>query len=78
MAGHPTLHVNVIKLKGEIEWKVGLPHLSEMQHLPGVPHLHVNRPLEGGLAGGKILVIHFTQQTSYTLLQTALAQFYFG
>ena len=39
MAGHPTYHVNVIKLKREIIWTGGLPHL------PGVPHLHVNRPL---------------------------------
>ena len=23
----------------------GLPHLSGLLHLPGVPHLHVNRPL---------------------------------
>ena len=56
--------VNVIKLKREIEWKDGLLHLSEMQHLPGFPHLHVNRPLEGGLAGGKILShsLHTTNQ----------------
>ena len=39
LAGHPTYHVNVIKLKCEIIWTGGLPHL------PGVPHLHVNRPL---------------------------------
>ena len=32
-------HVNMIKLKWEIIWTGGLPHL------PGVPHLHVNRPL---------------------------------
>ena len=41
VAGHPTYHVNVIKLKSEIIWTGGLPHLS------GVPHLYVNRPLEG-------------------------------
>ena len=35
---HPTYHVNVIKIKYEIIGKGGLPHL------PGVPHLHVNRP----------------------------------
>ena len=40
VAGHPTYHVNVIKLKSEIIWTGGLPHLS------GVPHLYVNRPLE--------------------------------
>ena len=40
VAGHPTYHVNVIKLKSEIIWTGGLPHLS------GVPHLSVNRPLE--------------------------------
>ena len=39
LAGNPTYHVNVIKLKWEIIWTGGLPHL------PGVPHLHVNRPL---------------------------------
>ena len=38
-AGHPTYHVNVIKIKYKIIWTGGLPHL------PGVPHLHVNRPL---------------------------------
>ena len=45
LAGHPTYHVNVIKLKWEIIWTGGLPHLSGLPHLPGVPHLHVNRPL---------------------------------
>ena len=45
MAGHPTYHVNVIKLKWEIIWTNGLPHLRGLPHLPGVPHLHVNRPL---------------------------------
>ena len=38
-AGHPTCHVNVIKLKWEIIWTGGLPQL------PGVPHLQENRPL---------------------------------
>ena len=38
MAGHSTYHVNMIKLKWEIIWTRGLPHL------PGVPHLRVNRP----------------------------------
>ena len=46
MPGHPTYHVNVIKLKKEIIWTGGLPHLSGLPHLPGVPHLHVNRPLD--------------------------------
>ena len=45
LAGHPTYHVDVIKLKWEILWTGGLPHLSGLPHLPGVPHLHVNRPL---------------------------------
>ena len=40
LPGHPTYHVNVIKLK----WTGGLPHLSGLTHLPGLPHLHVNRP----------------------------------
>ena len=39
LAGHPAYYVNVIKLKWEIIWTGGLPHL------PGVPHPHVNRPL---------------------------------
>ena len=42
--GYPTYHVNVIKIKGEIIWKGGLPHLGRLPQLPGVPHLHVNRP----------------------------------
>ena len=41
MESYPTWHVNVITLKREIIWTSGLPHL------PGVPHLHVNRPLYG-------------------------------
>ena len=44
MAGHPTNHVKVIKLKIKIIWTGGLPHLSGLPHLPGVPHLIVNRP----------------------------------
>ena len=44
LAGHPTYHVNVIKLKWEIIWTGWLPHLSGLPRLPGVPHLHVNRP----------------------------------
>ena len=34
-----------IKMK-RIIWTGGLPHLRELLHLPGVPHLHVNRPQE--------------------------------
>ena len=26
-------------------WTGGLPHQSRLPHLPGFPHLHVNRPL---------------------------------
>ena len=44
LKGHPTYHVNVIKLKWEIIWTGGLPHLSWLPCLPGVPLLHVNRP----------------------------------
>ena len=44
-AGHPAYHVNVIKLKREIICTGGFPHLIGLRHLPGVPHLHVNRPL---------------------------------
>ena len=36
--GHPTYHVNVIKLKCEITWTDGLPPLH------GVPHFHVTGP----------------------------------
>ena len=43
---YPTYHVNVIQVKWEIIWTGGLPHLSELPHLPGVPYLYVNRPLE--------------------------------
>ena len=46
MAGYPTYHVNVIKLKWEIICTDGLPNLSRLPHLPGVSHLHVNRPLD--------------------------------
>ena len=49
LAGHPTYHVNVIKLKWEIIWTGSLPHLSGLPHLPGVLHLHVNRRLEAKL-----------------------------
>ena len=31
LKGHPTYHVNVIKLKWEIIWTGGLPHLSWLQ-----------------------------------------------
>ena len=36
--GGSPVHVNVIKLKCEIIWTGGLPHLLV------VPHLYVNRP----------------------------------
>ena len=45
MAGHPTYHVNVFKLKREIIWSGGLPNLSGLPDLPGVRHQHLNRPL---------------------------------
>ena len=44
LTGHPTYHVNVIKLKWRIIWTGGLPHISGLTHLPGIPRLHVNRP----------------------------------
>ena len=40
VAGHPTYHVNVIKL-----WTARLPYQSGLRHLPGVPYLHESRPL---------------------------------
>ena len=46
VAGHPTYHVDVIKLKCEIIWTGGLSLLGGLPHLPGVPYLHVNRPLD--------------------------------
>ena len=45
LAGHPTYYVNVIKLNWEIIWIGLLLPLSGLPHVPGVPHLHVNRPL---------------------------------
>ena len=42
--GHPTYHVNVMKVKRKLIWAGGLPHLSGLPHLPGLPNLHVNRP----------------------------------
>ena len=53
LAGHPTYHVNVIKLKWEIIWTGGLPHLIGLPHLPGVPHLHVNNLFWGERRDGK-------------------------
>ena len=37
VAGHPTYHVNMIKLKWEIIWTGELPRLSGLSHLPGPP-----------------------------------------
>ena len=48
--GHPTYHVYVITIKKEIIWTGGLPHLGRLPHLPGVPPLHVNRPLTSVVA----------------------------
>ena len=39
----PVIILNVINLKWEILYAVGLPNLSGLSHSPGVPHLHVNR-----------------------------------
>ena len=39
---HLSCNRDKIKLK---DYTGGLPNLSELPHLPGVPHLHVNRPL---------------------------------
>ena len=43
LKGHPTYHVNVIKLKWEIIWTGGLLNLSGLPGLRGAPLLHVNR-----------------------------------
>ena len=43
--GHPTCHVKVIRIKQEIIWTGGLPHLGRLPHLPEVPHLYQNRLL---------------------------------
>ena len=48
----------MIKLKWEIIWTDGLPYLSGLLHLPGIPHLHVNKALDiVCVAGG---IIHAT------------------
>ena len=39
-------HLSCKRDQIEIRDFMGLPHLSELRHLPGVPHLHVNRPLD--------------------------------
>ena len=51
----PTYHVNVIKLEWEIIWTGRLPHLNGLSHLPGVPHLHVNRPYPGKREGHSLV-----------------------
>ena len=38
-AGHPTNHVNLIKIKQEIMWTCRLIHLHGLPHLHGVSHL---------------------------------------
>ena len=63
MAGHPTQHVSVIKSKEEIMWTGGLPHISELPHQTGVPHLHVNRQLESRL-----------RQTAYVSSKLTISQ----
>ena len=44
LGGSPHLSCKRDQIIGEIIWTGGLPHLSELPHLPGVPHPHVNRP----------------------------------
>ena len=46
MAGHSTYHVNAINLEWEIMSTGGLPHLSALPHLPGVPRPQENKPLK--------------------------------
>ena len=46
LAGHPTYHVNVIKLKWENIWTGGLPHLSRLPHLPGAPQPHADKKID--------------------------------
>ena len=60
---------HLIELKWEIIWTGGLPHL------PGVPHLHVNSPVWGGLIFGgayfrNFTVVCFTQCTFFFSLNT--------
>ena len=66
LAGHPTYHVNVIKLKWEIIWTGGLPHLSELPQLP-IPHLHVHRPLDFHLTL-TWYIFHILQSRKYCLI----------
>ena len=62
MAGHPTYHVNVIKLlTGRLPYQSGLPHL------PGVPHLHVNR----------LLIRRFLESHKLGVLQFAVTRLQF-
>ena len=51
VVGHPTYQVNVIKLKREILWTGGLPHL------PGLPHPYVNRALNHTTVANAILLL---------------------
>ena len=48
MAGHPTCHVQCkcdqIKRRDYVDRRVTPP--KRVTHIPGVPNLHVNRPLE--------------------------------
>ena len=68
MAGHPTYHVNVFKLKSlrEIIWTGGLPHLR------GVTYLHVNRPLDASTepaTGTSKKDIDFVSKTTPSMVQ---------
>ena len=38
LVGYPTYHVNVVKIKWEIIWKGGLPHLGDYLTHPGSPN----------------------------------------
>ena len=51
VAGYPTCQVNVIKLKREILWTGGLPHL------PGLPHPYVNRALNHTTVANALLLL---------------------
>ena len=57
MAGHPTCHVNVIKLKREILWTGGLPDLSGLPHLPGLPPRSCEQALNRTTVANAILLL---------------------
>ena len=68
-------HVNGIKVKREIIWAGGLPHL------PGVPHLYVNRSLDWqniNLPRAPRFFVHFFVDAARLRLEASNFTFYGG